>query len=247
VRHSGRALHRRSGWLGALQPLDLGLPIHADHDRVGRWVQVQPDHVAHSRIQLPVGGELEGLDLPGLEVVLGSHPGHRAMADAQLASQQPREPVVTPSAWGGGARVAARISARRLRRTLWGPRRGRSLSLPPGDRRRPREAEPLAISVLATPSAASSRILARWSCTSGYDRADLLLLPPSRCRYEGVTFLREHGSDARAVGTDRPRRLALGRGRSGRSMSRLCQTVDHLKASSSRTTTSVSRCGEELD
>jgi hypothetical protein len=125
------ARRHRPDRLGALQRLDLGLLVHTPHDGVRRWVQVQPDHVADLGLQLRIGGELERLGLPWLEVVLGPDPGDRAVADTQLAGQQPRGPVGTARCSGGGVSVAARISARRLRRTLWGrPRRGRSASRP---------------------------------------------------------------------------------------------------------------------
>jgi hypothetical protein len=69
-----------------LQRLDLGLLVHTEHDRVGRWVQVQPDDVTDLVVEFPVGGELERLGLPGLEIVLGPHAGHRPVADSQLAT-----------------------------------------------------------------------------------------------------------------------------------------------------------------
>jgi hypothetical protein len=75
--------------LGALQRLDLGLLVHAQHDCVGGRVKVQPDHVADPCVQLWVSGELERLSLPWPEVVLGPDPRHRAMAHLQLCGQQP--------------------------------------------------------------------------------------------------------------------------------------------------------------
>jgi hypothetical protein len=83
----------QAGWLGALQRLDLALLVHTQHDRVCRRVKVQPDHVADLGLQLRVGGELERLGLPGLDVVLGPHPGDRAVADVQLVGQQSRGPM----------------------------------------------------------------------------------------------------------------------------------------------------------
>jgi hypothetical protein len=52
---------------------------------MGGWVQVQADHLADSRLKLGVGGELEGLGLPGLDVLLGPDSCHRAVADTELA------------------------------------------------------------------------------------------------------------------------------------------------------------------
>jgi hypothetical protein len=84
---------------------------------------------------------------------------------------------VIPSRAGGGLRVADKISARRARRTVCGlPGRGRSgsPSSPPRTYRR-RQAIAIgretptrwAIWVLATPSAARSRMQARWASTAG--------------------------------------------------------------------------------
>jgi hypothetical protein len=47
-------------------------------------MQVQADDVADLGFQLRVGGELEGLGPPWLEVVLGPHPRHGVVADPQL-------------------------------------------------------------------------------------------------------------------------------------------------------------------
>jgi hypothetical protein len=80
-------------WLGAFQRLDLGLLIHTQHDRMRRRVEIQPDHIPDLGLQLLVGGELERLGLPWLEVVLGPHPGHGAVANPQFGGQQPTRPV----------------------------------------------------------------------------------------------------------------------------------------------------------
>ena len=111
----GPARAYRAKRLSAFQRLDLGLLVHAQHDRVRRRVLVQPDHVADLGLQLRIGGELERLGLPRLEIMLGPNPGHRAVAEPQLGGQQPRRPVGhTPGLSGGGARLVARISARRV-------------------------------------------------------------------------------------------------------------------------------------
>src|SRR4051794_13031142 len=46
---------------GPLQRLDLRLLIDAEHHRLLRWMQVQPEDVADLALQGRVGGELEGL------------------------------------------------------------------------------------------------------------------------------------------------------------------------------------------
>jgi len=46
---------------GAVERLDLGFLVDADHDRLFRRVQVQADDVADPRVQLGVGGESGGV------------------------------------------------------------------------------------------------------------------------------------------------------------------------------------------
>jgi hypothetical protein len=169
----------RPEWLGACQRLDLGLLVHANHDRVGRRVQVQPDHVADPGLQLRIGGELEGLGLPGLEVVLGPDSCHRAVADAQLSGQQPRGPVsdakrlgrrregdgqdlgapVTPSCLGtAGAGSIGQLAGQPLAH----------IAAAPGDHRRASDTESLSdLGVLETPSAANNSSLARRTSAAG--------------------------------------------------------------------------------
>ena len=105
--------------LGALQRLDLGLLVHTDHDRVRRWVQVEPDHVADLGLQLRIGGALERLGLPRLDVMLGPDPRDRAVADAELGGQQPARPVSDAKRlgrWreGGGQYLGAPVTPNRL-------------------------------------------------------------------------------------------------------------------------------------
>ena len=87
--------------LGAFQGLDLGLLVHAEDDRPLGRLQVQADDVVDLGRQLRVGGELEGLDPPGLHAVLTPYPGDRVAAHAQLAGQQPGRPVrdAQPDRW----------------------------------------------------------------------------------------------------------------------------------------------------
>jgi hypothetical protein len=82
--------------LGALQGLDLGLLVDAEHDRALGWVQVEPDDVVDLGGQFRVGGELERLGSPGLHAILASDPGDAVAADAELAGQQPGRPVGDP-------------------------------------------------------------------------------------------------------------------------------------------------------
>ena len=57
----------RQDRLGSVRGLDLGLLVHADHDRVLGWRKVQAQDVADLCFQLRVGGELEALGAVRLE------------------------------------------------------------------------------------------------------------------------------------------------------------------------------------
>jgi len=83
----------RQDWSGAVQRLNLGLLIHAQHHRAGGWGQIQATQVGDLGLQLWVGGELERVGPPGLEVMLGPHPGDRHAADAQVAGERAGGPV----------------------------------------------------------------------------------------------------------------------------------------------------------
>jgi len=82
--------------LGALEGLELGLLVHAQHDRAVGWVQVEPDDVMDLGGQFRVGGELEGPDAPGLDAVLAPDPGDGVAADIKFAGQQAGRPVGDP-------------------------------------------------------------------------------------------------------------------------------------------------------
>jgi hypothetical protein len=59
--------HERQDRGAAVEGLDLGLLIDAEHDRgVGR-VQIQPNDVSHLVDELRIGGQLERLCQMGLE------------------------------------------------------------------------------------------------------------------------------------------------------------------------------------
>ena len=63
-RHPG---HQRQHWCGAVERLDLGLLIDAQHDRSLGRVEVPPDDVTHFVDEQRIQGELERLDLMRLE------------------------------------------------------------------------------------------------------------------------------------------------------------------------------------
>lgn len=87
------------GLLGQARPDRLGpvqglaLLIDADHDRVLGRVQVQPDDIGELGFQLRVGGELETLPPPRLQLPLLPGPDDAGRGDAQLAGQQTRRPA----------------------------------------------------------------------------------------------------------------------------------------------------------
>jgi len=65
VRHrAGPPRRERQRRLGALEGLGLGLLVHTQHDRPLRRVQVQADDIDELGLEVRVGGQLEGLDLP---------------------------------------------------------------------------------------------------------------------------------------------------------------------------------------
>ena len=77
---------------GPLQRLHLRLLIHAQHHRLGRRMQIQPDHIADLALQLRVGGELEGLRPPRLHAEAMPDPGDGGVRDRRpLAGQRRRQ------------------------------------------------------------------------------------------------------------------------------------------------------------
>ena len=89
----GQAGPDRQDRLGAVQRLDLGLLIDAQHDRVARRVQVEADDVADLGLQLGVGGELKRPLPPRLHPVGAPRPGDRRVSDPEMTAEQPRGPV----------------------------------------------------------------------------------------------------------------------------------------------------------
>ncbi len=78
---------------GPFQGLDLGLLVDAEHDRVLRRREVQPDDVDDLGDELGIGGEPERLGAPRLDPVVAPGLGHRRIRDPQVAAQQPGRPV----------------------------------------------------------------------------------------------------------------------------------------------------------
>lgn len=88
-------LHREH-LLGSVQRLNLGLFIDAEHDRVLRRDQIEPDHVGDLGHQFGIGGELERLHSPRLHPVLAPSFGHGGVPDGEVAPEQARGPVRHP-------------------------------------------------------------------------------------------------------------------------------------------------------
>ena len=80
--------------------MDLRLLVDADHHGLLGRVHVQTDDVADLGVEFGVGGELEGLGSPRLQVPLAPDPGHRGEGDLQLRGQQPGRPVRHPEVRG---------------------------------------------------------------------------------------------------------------------------------------------------
>ena len=95
-------LHRKH-FLGAVQRLDLGLLIDAQHDRVGRRVQIQAYNIGDLGLQFRVGGERERVGLPWPDPVLLPGLGDRGLGTPQAGSQQPTRPVSHPQTLQGKA------------------------------------------------------------------------------------------------------------------------------------------------
>ena len=92
--------HRR----GAVEGLDLGLLVDAEHEGgIGR-VDVEPDDVAHLVDEERVGRELEGVDQVGFEPEGPPDPADRRLAHPRRLGHGPRRPV------GGVDRASPRAS-----------------------------------------------------------------------------------------------------------------------------------------
>ena len=171
--------HRR----GPVQRLDLGLLVDAQHDRVLRRRQVQPDDVGDLGDQLRVGGELERLDPPRRDAVVAPRLGDRAVADPQVPAQQPARPVRHPVLLR--RRLQRRRHDRRGGRCVRGrPERGSSSSPEiPCAAYRFRQSITVgrdtptfaAIAVFDSPSAASNTIRARCARPARPERLDRVI------------------------------------------------------------------------
>jgi len=62
----GDARAQRKDWAGAVERLDLGLLVDAQHERLVRRLEVEPDDVSDLVVEVGVLGELEALHEVGL-------------------------------------------------------------------------------------------------------------------------------------------------------------------------------------
>jgi hypothetical protein len=163
--------------LSAFHGLDLGLLIDAQHHRAIGWVLVESDNVVDLGGQVGVGGGLDGPNPPGLDAVLAPAAGDGVAADTEFAGQQPGRPVGDPQPggwWVEGGRQD--LGPAEPTDRLWSSRSG-SVGEPSSPRRTYRRRQAItvgwetptrwAIWVLAAPSAARSRMRARWMRTAG--------------------------------------------------------------------------------
>jgi hypothetical protein len=88
--------HARQQRLAAIERLNLGLLVDAQHQRALRRVQVQADDVSHLLDEQRVLGELPVLDAVRLQPERPPHPGHRRLRDARHVGHLTRRPVRAP-------------------------------------------------------------------------------------------------------------------------------------------------------
>ena len=84
--------HGQDG-LRAVQRLDLALLVHAQNHSLRRWVQVQPDDVAHLLDKQRVGGQLEGLLAMRLQAERTPDARDGCLRHLHLAGHRARAPV----------------------------------------------------------------------------------------------------------------------------------------------------------
>src|SRR5665647_677822 len=87
------ALGHRQRSLGAIERLDRGLLVHAQHHSLLRRVQVEPDDVDELLLEGRVVGELERLDQVRLEATPGPDPLHGGRTNADGFGHRPAAPV----------------------------------------------------------------------------------------------------------------------------------------------------------
>ena len=89
----GESGSQREHRCGAIQGLDLGLLVHAEHQGALGRIEIKAHDVADFFDELRVGGELEGVDQVGLEPEGPPDPAHRRLAHARRLGHGPGRPV----------------------------------------------------------------------------------------------------------------------------------------------------------
>jgi len=84
---------QRKNRLRAVQRLNLAFLIHAEDDRLIRWVHIEPHNVAHFPSKFRIVTELEGLHSMGLQFVLLPNPLHGSGADLLARRHGPNTPM----------------------------------------------------------------------------------------------------------------------------------------------------------
>ena len=109
-RPSPARLHRQAR-LGAVQRLDLGLLVEAEHHRPLWRIQVEPDDVDELLLEVRIVGDLEGLDLPRLEVVVPSRCERRCPCRSRTRSAIVRVVQCVDPSSGGSSSVVTRTTS----------------------------------------------------------------------------------------------------------------------------------------
>src|SRR5712691_3115551 len=147
---AGAAFLHRQARLCPVQCLDLALLVDAEHERLLRRVEVEPDDVCELLAEARVVGKLERLDPMGLETVRVPDPLHARRADALRLGHRATAPVRLTGRRRLRGRCDDRLDLRRRNRRLapatrlgLGQRRRPVLgeARTPQDHRRPRHAQ----------------------------------------------------------------------------------------------------------
>src|SRR5947208_1394231 len=122
VRHGAGALGRqRQAQLRAFERLALAFLVAAQHQRLCRRIEIEPDHIPKLLLELRIVGEFEGLQTMRLQVVLRPDALHRTGRDAGVPAHRSNAPT------GLAVRRPCRLGDNPRQRR----RRDRGLATPP--------------------------------------------------------------------------------------------------------------------
>ena len=88
----GAGQHRKDR-RSPVECLDLGLLVHAQHERPFGWVEVQPDDVADLGHEQRVLGQFPRILFVGCQSERPPYPRHHRLAHPQMLGHRPRRPV----------------------------------------------------------------------------------------------------------------------------------------------------------